>query len=217
MNRMQKILALLLSAALLSALALPVAEAGSVSYVGGTEKFLFSPGSEQSPTDLFSGFHSLMPGDSVSDRIVIRNDSANGVKIKLYLRALGATEDAEGLLSQLKLTVRQDGETVLFEAPANETAQLTDWTYLGLVYSGGEVALDVTLEVPVTLGNEYQEKTGYIDWQFKAEELPVEPDDPKPPHTGDESDLRLYCGLLAACLAALMLLLLGRRRREANT
>ena len=30
----------------------------------------------------------------------------------------------------------------MFDAPASATAQLSDWTYLGTLYSGGEVDLE---------------------------------------------------------------------------
>ena len=218
MYTLLKKLMILLGALLLTmAMTLSALASGTVTYDGDAQKFIFEPGSKYSPTDLFSEFKGVMPGDKLTQLVQIKNDTSNEVKIKLYMRALGAKEGSEEFLSQLKLEVSQEGESNLFDAPADQTAQLTEWVYLGTFYSGAEIDLNITLDVPITLGNEYQDAIGYLDWQFKVEELPIEPDDPQPPETGDTSSMVLYGALAAA--SGLMLIvvavLLWRRKTEA--
>ena len=210
---MKRVSMILLCLLLIASSAVTVFAAGTVTYDGAARKFIFEPGSNQSPTDLFSDFKNVMPGDSLTQKILIRNDRSNEVKIKLYIRSQGAQQGTDAFLSQMNLTVKQDGDSIMFAAPANETAQLTDWVYLGTIYSGGEITLDVTLDVPITMGNEFQEQIGFVDWQFKVEELPVDPTDPTPPQTGDNFSLPLYIGLMVFSLTGLIVLLLTKKRK----
>ena len=215
---MKKIITLLTVLVLVLSSVLPVYAAdGKVTYSGNAGNFVFEPGSEHSLTDLFPNFKGVMPGDTLTQKITVKNNADNKVKVKIYMRSLGAHEDSVEFLSQLGLKVAKSEENemaYMFDAAANETAQLTDWVYLGTVYSGGEITLDVTLEVPITMGNDYQNKVGYIDWEFKVEELPIEPSDPEPPKTGDTSNIFLYSGLMIFSLVGLIVLLATKRRKK---
>lgn len=211
---MRKIITLLLTLALILSLSTAACAAGYVTYDADANKFIFAPGTKDSPTNLFGNFQNVMPGDSVTEQILIRNDVSNKVKIKVYMRSLGARENTDNFLSQMELKVQQRGDSILFAAPADESAQLTDWVYLGTVYSGGEIVLDVTLNVPITMGNTFQDSIGYIDWEFKVEELPIADSDPKLPKTGDSSDILLYSLTMGISLFALILLLLAAKRRR---
>ena len=187
---------------------------GQVIYAEGAEKFFFLPGTDYSPTDLFPDFKDVMPGDSIQQKILVKNDVSNDCKIKIYMRALGAHEDSVEFLSQLNLTVAKGTDTVMFDAPADQRAQLTDWVYLGTLYSGGECELIVTLDVPVTLDNQFKSLVGYLDWEFAVKELPVGPGDPEPPQTGDNSRILLWAGLMAGSAVMLVILLFGRKKKE---
>lgn len=214
---MKRVLSLFLALVLvLSGPVAAMADDGHVIYSGDAGEFIFTPGSEYSPTDLFPNFKDVMPGDEIHQRILIRNDASKEVKIKVYMRALGAHEGSEEFLSQLNLRVEQITQSNLFDAPADETAQLTDWVCLGLIYSGGVIELDVILEVPTSLDNTYKDLIGYLDWEFAIEEFPVEEDDPDPPaQTGDETDIFLYAmGMAGSAAVILILILLGRKRKK---
>ena len=217
---MKKIIALLFTVVLLLSSTVTVFAAdGKVTYSGNAGSFVFEPGSDHSLTDLFPNFKGVMPGDTLTQKITVKNNADNKVKVKIYIRSLGAHEDSVEFLSQLGLKVAKSSDNemaYMFDAAANETAQLTDWVYLGTLYSGGEVNLDVTLNVPVELPNEYQNKIGYLDWEFMIEEFPVEPDDPKPPQTGDNSNMGLWLALMLCSGAMLIILLFWRKKDKEN-
>lgn len=214
---MKKILTMLMICILTLSFVLPASAAdGKVTYSGNAGEFIFEPGSEYSPTDLFPNFKGVMPGDSLTQKITVKNNANNKVKVKIYMRSRGAHEDSVEFLSKLGLQVAKSDENemaYMFDAAANETAQLTDWVCLGTLYSGGEVNLDVTLHVPVELDNEFQSKIGYLDWEFMIEEFPIEGGDPKPPQTGDDINTEMWV-ILAVCSLIVIVILAWRRKRK---
>jgi len=217
---MKKIITLLITLALLLFSTVTVFAAdGKVTYSGNAGNFVFEPGSEHSLTDLFPNFKGVMPGDTLTQKITVKNDADNKVKVKIYIRSLGAHENSVEFLSQLGLKVAKSEENkmaYMFDAAANETAQLTDWVCLGTLYSGGEVNLDVTLNVPTSLDNEYQSKIGYLDWEFMIEEFPIEEGDPKPPQTGDNSNMALWFTIMICSLIMMIILLVWRKKDKEN-
>ena len=189
---------------------------GNVTYSGSAGTFIFSPGSEESPTDLFPDLKQIMPGETVTQKITLKNDVKKGVKVKFYVRSLGAymsdgNDDLlEEVLSHMTLQIKQLEDTVLFDGAYDKPVQVTDWAYLGTLYSGGEIDLEVTLHVSLALGNIPSNTTLYIDWEFMAEEFAPSKDDPKPTEpesgnsqkpmgtigtkTGDDSNVLLWIG-----------------------
>lgn len=215
---MKRIAYLLLAAMLLLSAAMTAFAAdGNVTYTGDAGKCIFAPGSEYSLTDLFPNFKDVMPGDSLTQTITVHNKASDKVRIKIYIRSLGAHADSEQFLSQMRLRVEKSANNTMaymFDAAASQSAQLTEWTLLGTLYSGGTVNLDVILDVPVEMDNEFQNRVGYLDWEFMIEEENVQPGDPEPPKTGDDSPLLLWAGLMALSLVLLILLLIGKRKKK---
>ena len=166
------------------------AATGNVSYEGGAEKFVFSPGTEMSETSLFPDFEGAMPGDTLTQEVKVANNSSNSDYVKIYLRAephdassnpletkVKETEDEVSMtdfLAQLHMTVKNGNETI-FDSTADQTDGLTDNVLLGTFRKGEGTTLNVTLEVPAELGNEYANRSGEVDWIFTVEEYDTNP------------------------------------------
>ena len=214
---MKKIISLIIvSVVLLTAVFNASAADANVTYSGNAKEFVFAPGSQYSPTDLFPEFKDVMPGDSLTQKITVKNASSNGVKVKIYMRSLGAHENSADFLSKLSLKVKKSVENdmaYMFDSTADQSAQLTDWVCLGTLSSRGTVNLDVVLDVPVELDNNYKDLIGYLDWEFKIEEFPIEPSDPKPPQTGNV-DIYVWSGVMAISALMIILLIIVRRKKE---
>nr|MBR4281095.1 hypothetical protein [Clostridia bacterium] len=207
---MKKTISIFLALLLVLSLCSGAMADASVSFVGDAEKFVFLPGSEYSDSDLFENFKDVLPGDVLTQKITVKNDS--DMQVRIYMKAEPVTDIHRDFLSQLTLKV-DCADTEIFDAAASETAQLTELTLLGTFKTAGSTELTVTLTVPADLGNEYMGSIGIVPWTFIVEEVP----DDDTPDTGDwfQSELWLGAmGLLAVVIA--VLIVVQRRRCEQN-
>lgn len=142
--------------------------ASTVTYQGGAEKFVFLPGSDKSPDDLFTNFKGVMPGDVLTQDIRISN--SKDLAVKLYMRVETIDPQYERFLSQLDLKVTDENGRVLFNGKASEKDELADNVFLGLFSPDETLDLTVELKVPITMDNDFQNAYGEIVWTFLAEE-----------------------------------------------
>ena len=167
----------------------------SVTYQGNAKDFVFQQGSDYSPTDLFTNFKGVMPGDKITQHITVKNTAGKDKDVELFLRADGVAgvnntskADSADFLKEMTLTVKSSKGMKLFEGPADQTADLTKWKSLGKFKSGADVDLAVTLTVPLSMGNDFQERIGAINWSFKVEENDIpEPETPPGDNPGGDN------------------------------
>lgn len=202
-----------------------VAFAGEVSYEGQADGFVLSPGSSSSPTDLFTNFNNVVPGDTLTDTVDVVNNGDQ--EARLYMRAMGGYEGND-FLSQMNLKVTQRGGNDLFDAPADQMDGLEEWVLLGDMSPGAKATLDLQLTVPLEMDNEYQDALGKLGWEFKVEEMgepvpsPTTPTDSwdeggksgKKTATGDVSPIRIVIALMIAAAAAAIIIFLRRRDKK---
>lgn len=180
----------------------------SVRYEGGAEKFVFVIGKNaETDSDLFDNFKGVVPGDEIQQIIHVKNDS--GKKVRIYMRAEPVSEADKDFLSQMTLNVKA-GNKEIFDAAADETAQLTKNTLLGTFKKNGGTDLTVTLNVPFDMGNEYMGREGTVPWTFLVEEIKEE----ETPKTGDWFQKNLWIGLAAVLAGGIVVLLVLQKRRR---
>ena len=213
---MKRLVSVILAILILCCTLIPVSVAGGkVTYKGRADQFIFEPGSKYSPTDLFAEFKDVMPGDIITEKLTVRNEASNDVKVMIYVRSVGSNDDSADFLSQLSLTVKTSEKNkmaYMFDPAKDGKPISTDWVYLGTLYSGGEVNIDVTLNVPIEMENTFADKIGYFDWEFKIDEFPVEEDDPDVPQTGDKNNY-VFPVLLIIISIVVILIIFGRKRK----
>jgi len=116
-------------------------------------------------------------------------------------------------LSQLTMRVYQ-GRRLIYEASPDELDGLSRNVYLGSLDYRDSVNLTVELDVPITLGNEYANRVGEVDWVFTVETYHESSDKPSSnPKTGDYIIMGA-AALMAISGAALLILFISKRRKN---
>ncbi|MBE6037805.1 MAG: Cna B-type domain-containing protein [Anaerofustis stercorihominis] len=195
MKNIRKISSILMVMMLILSMGSVFAAESTVTFKGLEEGFVFAPGSGYTDTDLFDGFKNVMPGDKLTEEIVVVNDTEDCDFINVYMKAVAHDEEEnpltydeayenldgkdqakvegtrdetvatmEDFLAQLSLKVYNGAELI-------EESDLSDFVYLGTLVNGEDLKLNVELEVPITMGNEYANRVGEVDWVFHAEAI----------------------------------------------
>ena len=200
MNKLIRFASAFLMAAALSMGCAAVAFAdSSVTFKDHEEAFVFMEGTEWHETDLFANFKGVMPGDELHQTVTVTNEDPDGRTVKIYLRAEAHDEEGNPLatavaqdedvasmadfLAQMDMTVTCDGQVVFSGSPDIEDG-LSEYVLLGEFANGQSRTLEVVLNVPADLGNDYAYREGEVDWVFYVEE----PDIPLPPDDGGEDN-----------------------------
>lgn len=192
MKKFIKIIACLLAVCtLVSTLSvISFADTPSVTYTGQRDLFVF-----EDDDDLFDDFKGIMPGDTVTQYITVKNANPDVDFVNIYMRAelhddtnnpmsddvaqqMGSLDAMHDFLSQLSMKVfidngddDPDNDDMIYAAKPNELDGFENNVLLGSFENGEEALLRVELEVPTSLGNEYQHAMGEVDWIFTVDEM----------------------------------------------
>lgn len=177
---MKKFISLLLALMVLMSCVICVSAAdGTVTIT--TKDIEFGPGSSYTDSDLFADLKGVMPGDTATQKIVIKNNLKTYDYVKVYLQALphgadnkpetkGLTAaDSNAFLKKLNMTVTSGSKTIYQGHPDSAADGLEAKTLIATIKRNKTSTLNVTLEVPIELDNEFMNRIGEVDWLFTVE------------------------------------------------
>lgn len=192
---LKRLLAAVLAVAVLGTLAVATVKTAdtAVMYNGSTQKIEFDNALfhflGKAEPDLFNEFKNMMPGDKVTQKILVGTKNIGSDTVKMYLRVepvqgdsddiKAANADYQKLLNEVgkewvTLTVKQDGKE-LAESGQIARGDLKNGVLLGTFTGNKTSELEVTLDIDINAGNELQGLTAAVDWVFTAEVQPYTP------------------------------------------
>ena len=115
--------------------------------------------------DFFSNFDELMPGDTVSDTLHIRNQNDHDAEIFFHTETpADLTNDQKDLLKNLQLTIQVNGKQV-YEGDL-ESVGLNKKISLGTYAKNAEGTIDFSIHMPKEDKNIYAVRDTKVTWVF---------------------------------------------------
>ena len=156
-------------------------------YVSAIDRWLYKDvDATYTATDLFTGFKGVMPGDTLVQDFVVKNEA--GKSIKLFMEVV-PHDEANGLsdgvaaktttaqmiqfLNQMPLVVTAgegEKEVTLFNIPKGELGTFAGKADLGILQAGYGAELHVKLVLPIEVDNTFANAIGEVDFKFIVEE-----------------------------------------------
>ena len=214
---MKRIIALFLAAVFCFSAVISVSADDSIIYDGEAHEFIFVHDEFNESGEEVK----VMPGDTIKRKITVKNDVQHGVKVNIYVRPLVKAHFSGSTVSEYlpEVTVsvskmKENRMAYMFVESSAQVDESSEWIMLGTLYSGGEVNLEVILDFPITLGNEFQ--GAEFSLEFRVQEFPTEPDDPLPPQTGDSNNVVIFTCVAGVAIVLVLIPIIARRRRRAD-
>ena len=192
--------------------------ASTVQFENGAENFVFYSDSDWSETDLFGGLKNLIPGDTRSENILIKNSAPDFDYIKIYLRAEPVSAPSSAFLSKLTLNLYKDSE-LISRSSASEQGSLQTNLELGTVEYNDETLLTAEILAPASLTSEFSDTSAEILWTFTAEAfkngvpVPITPNTGSSPATTHASISKIIIIVALASIIALTII----KKRDRNS
>jgi len=165
---------------------------------------------EFSSDDLFAKFKGVMPGQSLSQQIILRNETSHPLRIFIKGKPIGAAERAFLQLASLEGTI--NGHLVFdYRTPATD---LSSEVVLAVLPAQASSVMEVVLSTPLDLSNEYQSTSYTYVWILRAVDDLIAGGSDNPPSTGVHFRYLLLPSVFVLLGAIFLFIPWKRRRRE---
>ncbi len=151
----------------------------------GIDKKLEVPLTMNAMEEVFFNCPNINPGDVLKATIVFKNTSKEQVQVSIVDALNMLTEDrkAIALLDELELEISVNGELNFKGIHSKVTSPVTNWIN---VPAGGELPMTITVTLPKTADNRFQNALMHVKWVFQTRaDVPPDPTDEET-QTGDE-------------------------------
>lgn len=147
----------------------------TVEYSGKAQKLVAAP------DDFFGNLGRLMPGDTQTDSVEIRNTSDKTMELFFFAGYENQTKEQVELLSALEIQIKYDGKEIykgkLLQDGLNKGVSLGSYE----PDKGGKMVFAITM--PSALGNAFARRNAAVKWVFKTQEeelIPTPEETPVP-------------------------------------
>lgn len=127
----------------------------SIAFEGGAE------GIVRVGDNFFNNWSNLMPGDTLEDKVILKNNYSKAVNI--YFRTEVLDDNALAKAIHLKI---YNGSTLIFDGALNKAL---DEILLGKINKCDSIELSYELSLPAELNNKYALNTAKTKWYFRCE------------------------------------------------
>ena len=157
---------------------------------------------------LFNNLGGLLPGDSVSDQIIIDNNSSNKIKYFLSIDTTNLSQEEIELLENVEITINNSKNKELYKGKLREVNNIL----LGTYNSGSKETINFNVSIPTNLDNEYSKIATKIIWILSVSEE----NDSANPKTWDlKFDLSITLFMTSA-LGLLTVMIIEKIKEEKN-
>lgn len=189
------------------------------------QTIIFDHQNQSIQSDLFDHCKGLMPGDQRNENIIIENHYKEYEYIKIYMQAVANKKEniqsiqnpsdqdiikMNEFLSQLTMDISTSGQRI-FNGSPDQQGDLENKILIGKLNANEKLNLQVKLDVPLSLGNEYAYNQGEIDWIFTIEGINKITD--QPIITGDETKRVIFVSLNLVAISTIIYLKKSKKEK----